>query len=484
MSKTIKTKVIEIEYDNNSEQQAHYLEKLINKNYGIFADLFNGLSKISFLPFKNDQTLYIENIDDLKDCVNEMIPDYLENVIPAIMQETNNQAKSLYLKLLLLDNEKIVDRHYPTLTEDKEYEMYINSIYSLAAAIYCKEKNCPEDFTDIIFDLEDNKIRILSWLYKTASYELLNNLLEEQYQELTISSLEPDEKSQLLNSNLFEMLDLIQEDFNPDKYLNYRRLKYDVSPLTKDELDELCVEFFQKIDPSNTFLNLYNQIKYDRILTVKAKKDNLDNWFCTPSENGYIIVAPMTGTIRDFRSLIHEFTHFIEIHELPSIDMICPSLLEYGSLFMEKEAIKFLEEKKYPQTDIDALRIERQMWTESNTTFALLILQNIKEYLNNGPITSEHDHAIYESTIDDVYDLNSYILQNPNGLVNAYPYMISSYFVQKTKERLDEEPTLLPTILEITTNLVNETPESIITKLSLPITIKPSKEYIKSKKNS
>lgn len=513
MTKIITTKTIDIEYTEETEKEALQLKELIDNNHQIFHDFFLGLDKISFTNFKDETTLSITSITDLKEQLRERIPAFMADTIPQIEAANNGQAEVMYLKFLLLDKYKTIGQYAPEFASNSEYQMYVNSIFSLAAAVYYMNQNTPEKMVDFIFEFPPTeKEKILTWLNEKHRYELLNLLLDDQYQLIIQAEDEETARDPFMKKYLDSILAAIQTDFISSPIYLYDDINTEMPSLTKDELDQLCVEFFTKIDSSGTWLKKYNDIKTERIVCSKAEDSSIIDWYCVPYGDSFAIIAPLTGTIRDFRSLVHEFAHYITLEPLGNNEIITPSIYEYPSLVLEQEAIKFLEEKGYLKEAVDTLRIERQVWTEENILDVNPVLRYLVKYLNNGPITYEKEQeeslaiisdyesygnqelmdiiskyikADYESLTQKIDMQNTFLLQYPDYVVKAYPYVISMYLAKRTEERITDDPTTINRVVETINNIKYETPESIISKLGLQvenINITPPtnpKEYIK-----
>ena len=510
MIKILPTKAMKIEYPEEKEKEAFQLKELIDSNYHIFHDLFLGIEKISFSGENAPTTINITSNEELKAVLKERLPAFMADTIPQIEAANNGQSEVLYLKFLLLDKYNTVQEYAPEFANNDEYEIYINSLYSLAAAIYYTNQNIPHKMVDFIIEpTNEEKEKIIEWLNERHRYKLLNLLLDDQYQLIIQAEDEDVARDPYLKDNLDSILDAIQTDFiNSPIYLQ-EDIKEKLPSLTKDELDELCMEFFQKIDPSKNWLRKYNEMKTERIVCGNAPDNSNIDWCVVPYGNTLVMVAPLTGTIRDFRSLIHEFAHYISLEDLNQNETISPSIHEFPSIVLETEAIKFLEEKGYSKEDINTLRIERIVWTEENILDVNPVLRYLAKYLKDGPITYEKEKAEsenileqyksydndelieiiskyvktdYESLTQKIDIQNTFLLQFPDYVVRAYPYVISMYLAKKTSEKIAAEPSTLYKVVDITNNLKRYTPETIISQLDLPIEKVERavpKEYIK-----
>ena len=74
----LETKIIPIEYNAETKQQAEELKTIIENNPMLFQMFLAGHKKISFLENIDDETLGIDSIDDLKSLLETVIPAYME----------------------------------------------------------------------------------------------------------------------------------------------------------------------------------------------------------------------------------------------------------------------------------------------------------------------------------------------------------------------------------------------------------------------
>lgn len=101
-----------------------------------------------------------------------------------------------------------------------------------------------------------------------------------------------------------------------------------------------------------------------------------------------MIFAPLTGTITDFRDLVHELAHLPALANLCEDEYLPQNLVEFPSIYLEYQAIEFLRTKGYSETVIDALYQERNTWTFANLLEVIPVFKLLKNY-NQAPITKE-----------------------------------------------------------------------------------------------
>ncbi len=504
------TRILEIEYSAENESEVLQIETMIKNNRFIFSDIFRELDKISYLSSNDDKTLYITSILDLKKYLSEQLNSIRGKLIKPLLEENSTFSKALFLRTILMGLYKDlgIDIEIPKAMTD--LEQHVNAVYVVLAAKYYEETNEPDKLLEFIMNPDkDKKNDILVWINESSRFDLLNMLLNEQYQILIQLDGEEEIRDSLLNSHLDEVIEIIERDLQLAP-LAEKEITYNFPTLTQEELHQMCREFFAKIDPTGKWLEKYE--KYHKETIVYGEKDpsTTIDWCNFKDGDDYIIIAPLSHTISDFRDLVHEISHIVSLEQLSEGETIVPSLLEFPAIFMELQAIKFLRQKGYPQELLDALYIERNMWTAQNTITISPILRTLSRYLKNGPITlkSEQDYSLSlignpeELTQDDKDVINQYIpfdesrimelcdekndflIMHPDAVLREYPYTIGKFLAVKSMDKEKEEPTTLPQILSIIENLKNETPEGVIKKLHLDVEELKIEKPVQYKKES
>lgn len=500
----------EIEYNKDNEPEVLKIEAMINNNQYIFSDLFKDLNKISYLSSNDDQTLYISSIADLKEFLSKKLESIKGELIKPLLDENANAAKTLFLRTVLMGlySELGIDFELPS--ESSEFSQHVNAVYVVLAAKYYDEKDEPEKLIEYIMNPDNEKKQeLLLWLNDTHRFDLLNMLLNEQYQILIKLDGEEEVRDSLLNNHLDAIIEIIERDFQLAP-LAEQEITYTYPSLSQEELHKMCQEFFKKIDPTGNWLEKYE--RYHQEVIVYGEKDPATtiDWCNFKDGNDYIIIAPLNHTISDFRDLVHEISHIVSLEQLTEGETISPSLLEFPAIFMELQAIKFLRQKGYPQELLDALYIERNTWTAYNTITIAPILRTLSRYLKNGPISLKGEQEYSLSLVDDIEQLteedrnllnyyfpfqetrimelcdekNDFLIMHPDAVLRQYPYTIGKFLAVKSMDKELEEPQTLSTVLSIIENLKNETPEGVIEKLKLNVTELQEEKPIQYKKES
>lgn len=491
MTKIINTEIIEIEYEDTNKDEVEKIVQAIKKNYLFFQDLTRPYARISFVNSPN--TIQVSSYEDFKNYIGRKLTSFLKDLKESIAknQDLND---IIYLKFILLDKYNSLKNYSPAFAEREDLHVYINSMYTLAASDYYDNEN---DLLDFIFELKDSeKGKVLKHLLDKRRFDLLNHLLQEQLDLIIQGTKEDTEYDSFLKNHMSEILSISQIDFmNGNLVIPTEEKNIELPKINRDELHQLVREFLISVDPSLKWLKIYNKLLEENIIVYgKLHPDDKVEWCCTPYKGKRHIAAPLTGTIRDFRCMIHEFMHYISLLDVPVNEISQLALDEYPSIVFETLAIKFLKTKGYSDDVINALLKERTVWTQDNIFDITPTLKMLNEYVTEGPITFEREQeknkrlqAFIDTNLstdmkESVEKLTStsdqsiidrcdyeimFILCAPLAVLNEYPYVLGKYLSTKTLERLEEEPTLIYILLEITENLQNETPQSIIKKMNL-----------------
>ena len=508
----LEDKTFAIECDDTSEQQAIQIKEFIQKNLLMFSDLFKDLDKISFISSNEDSTLYISSMSDFKEYISKLIPEFMEKVNQQVDEISRKEYEAMLLRILLIDLYRESGLNVEIPFADEKFAQNVAATSAIAAVLYYTEKNSADDFLNYLFDQSlEEKQNILLWLNDKNVFNLLNQLLHEQYQRLIKFDGESDARDDLLHQHLDEIIGIIDSDFE-NTPINSNASNFSFSPLSPEQLDELCIEFFSNIDPTGKWLEKYNRYKQDQIIYSENDPTNPIEWCNFCDEDGkYVIISPLTGTITDFRDLVHEITHIISLEQLADGEEIPPSLLEYPAIFMELQAIKFLRKKGYCQEELDALYTERVNWTAANIFTISPLLKILSRKLKNNEVSFKSEQEYSLSVIGNIdltelseadrqlllyyYPLseeditakcNEYIellILHPDVIVREYPYTIGKYLAVKTMDKEKEDPSTLPKVLSIVENLKNESPTDVIKKLGLAAEQlspqEPPKHYVK-----
>lgn len=165
-----------------------------------------------------------------------------------VYKEGNEDVDTCFLKMLLHDI--IASQKDSQLERDEQLSTNINTIYTVVASNYYENS---EDLIDFIFKpTPEEKEAIFNWLNKKERYNLLNMLLDEEYENmLELESIEQDDyltKGPITFEREKEKMDRIRESISEDLPEEIQEL-LNTLMATQDE-ENVHI----KIDAENAFL--------------------------------------------------------------------------------------------------------------------------------------------------------------------------------------------------------------------------------------
>ena len=336
----LNTSIISIEYTKDCEGTALELKQCIENNSLLFKILLIGYEKITFNCEDDTKAFHFSTLKNFKRKIQFLLLIWNEYVKELILEEETN--KKILKSLFQYELEK--QKGHNCFNDIKSA---INPFYSLIAVLYYEELKKPQELVEFIFSpTETEKEKIFYWFKDKKRFDLLNDLLKEQYKLLIKTDDEEIEHDPFLKNHMKEMNKILNSGFmNEMDILTNEDEKTKLPELTQVELDQLCIEFLSYIDPSLKWLEEYNKLKKEERI-VFTSNFNI-NWECHVFPMASLIFAPLENTIRDFVSLIHEFSHIISLNSLEEIKEYLPiAIKEFPALFFEMCAIEFLKEKR------------------------------------------------------------------------------------------------------------------------------------------
>ncbi len=501
----LETNVIPIKFTDTTANDAAKLKEILESNPTLFQMFLAGHKYISFETTEDEESLEISSLDDFKYLLKEFIPAYMDMLKQKVYSESLENIETIFLRILLLD--KISAKENQTLDNElvSDLNLNINTIYSILGIAYYE--NSPEKLSEFIFNpTSDEKEKIFHWLNKKERYNLINLLIEEEYQKML--ELEALENDSYLRTHLEELLELSEIDIE-DRFKNKEK-STTLPHISEEELDKLCTEFFIQIDPSLKWLKIYKKLKENHnILYGEKFPDSCSDWGCVETTDNVYIYAPLDGTIRDFMYFIHEFAHAITLLNKEKGECIPSTIQEFPPIFFERCATAFLRENGYREEDITDLEEERINATLDNSSDISPSLRYLIDYLNHGSITYETEkekmdrirNAIPNDLPEEMIELlnlmlstqdeenihtkvdaeNLFLLEHPNCIFEEYPYILGSELADATLFKAKKDPMIIYTMLSITENLTKENYASVCGKLGFGTTSKENKPYTKQK---
>lgn len=495
-----------IKYDENSQEEAMKLQEKLIEHQLIFSEVLCGLDKISFIDSPDQTTLYISSIDGLKSYLKKRVK-IIKDKTTTIISLKDKEQTATFLRGLLLELYQSLDIKVDNKEELTFFKGKENAIYDILAAHYYKDDS--QYLNYLLEDSKQAKEEIFSWFNEQERFNLLNQLLSEQYQLL----FQSNQKEEIRDSFLLKYLSNINEQLEQE-ILGVPILEamknYESSPLSQEELYSLTKDFFDTIDPTGEWSKKFEYYHENKIVYEEKEENSNVEWCSFRYNDEYVIIAPLTGKLSDFRDLVHEIAHLVSLESMTEDEFITPSLLEFPSIFLEFQALKFLQEKGYSSKFINNLYLERNSWTiasimevlpvlrllerkmqapitaESEETYSLSMIGSINDYtLEELDTISEYYPFIKEDIFEKCDETIDYLLQNPTSLYKTYPYTIGRYLAAEAMNKSCTDCTVVPKVLSIIPILKEETPESIISKLNLEIPLlKKQPTYVKTNKPS
>lgn len=486
----LQTKVTIIDYDKKARKIALRLKEQIEQNPLIFKMILSGYKGISF-----------GNKDGFFNILNEgNVNTTLESRIISILEKEyqkdakNNTQEEIELAVL----------KYALIECTNSFNLYNierlpeNMIYYYMA--YLKYKNDFDKKSLISFILspkKETKESLFNNLHQRYGITLYNLLLQEQLYLLLgkIPGVKPLDI--FLVDNIAAITALIQDGFT--KRLLYslpEKSTEQLVSITFEQYDNLCREYLTKIDPSLKWLEIY--LNAQKNGNIKYLKDKEGNWESLQRDGVNILTAPLTGTLEDVVSTIHEIPHYIALENVQEDDLIPRTLAEFPSLFFEENIYSFLLEKGYSKSQIRTLRKQRENWTEENNFAVLPFLNYLKEFIIEGPMTRDKikeylnrvylpisnteciesplqklQHEISETNLESLIDTeclsrNIFLIKKNDALLE-YPYVIGSYLAEVANKLSKTDECVIPDVINYDEHLGNVLPEKIFKRFNISL---------------
>lgn len=477
----IKVGNIKIIFDNSSKKEALELKQIIENNKLLFLEMIGNEKIYSFIE-GIPNTVYIDNLNDfIKQIVDiNFYSDEMEKRFSNL-----NQILTVYLGYIIVES-LTVDKIKELYSTDKGIEdaistlgesIYQKEIYEdLLIKDYFDENGTKEDFINYI-KTKNNTKELISKIkdkYRFASYNLVLDNIVEYLKDC--GYLEPENMLEICGNIHFKMRELTIMKFIDQDELNHKLSS--LPKMNKLKLEQYFKEFLNEINPEGILLRIYNEALKNKKIKISKKYQNS---YCVVENNDATLEIKETGTIEDFFTLSHEFMHYV-MH-VYNKDSIPYSLEEFPSIFFEKYALDFLENKGYSTEELEVLHDFRicDMKEKSFGILNFLIAdiidksrgkevddKRLREFVTNLNELIERRNAeirnIYGTKEDGSdyltpYDVEEYIKTDIDertksyflGLiqyVEAFRYPISAYVAFNTYEKLKENKGLINQVID------------------------------------
>lgn len=494
-----KIKINDIEIRYNSHQNIEYIKNVIKNNYYLFSSLLGKSKIISLVPTDDVNVRYISDFDNL---FYEMANIAYNNEDNKKLITNYNLLSMLYLEILFRRNSNNDMALVKTISQISD-----ESLYSTIAYVYYMKEEKFDDFVDYLKNRKDFN-KIFGWLKNETRFDAYNYLLDT-----TINYFKQSDPYFLDNIN--DITDMMLDQLINNVNTRVKEKK-ELSPLTIKEFDNLFYEFLNTINAPDNWKKIYDELKANNKISFIEQLDDIDESACYTDENGDLrIKVSSDGTVKYFYSFVHEFIHYITIHESMAISQF--SISEFPSIFFEKVAIYFLKNKGY--IDFADILIEDRKKNNIDIFISISTLFNdICTYFNSGPLLKtkklkimEKNFKMFQETRGNIiklvgerseqienifqkFDISEKIDENcdyltnefiENGLliINGYQYLLGTFLAEEALKQMNVDDSVIPQMIDITDNLNSLNLKDILTKFNIEnITVDTEKkEKIRTK---
>lgn len=292
--------------------------------------------------------------------------------------------------------------------------------------------------------------------------EIADSLREKHREELFNSLLDTfKESGEKIEKNFVHLVaDFIRKKTNSmDTFIKkYPKSRTPFTPLSKEQLVELFKEFLIEIDSTEDLNQIFEEgITNGTIQFKKSSETEEDNSSEVKSKG--ILITYLNGNTHDLKILAHEFGHYIAIIKKNEPKYY---LNEFLSIFLELEAIDFLERNGLDQKETEALRTIREIklleiYTGITELYVLIdakkkdkpiVAQDLFRIMNGYYEQNEEEFTLKdaESLMDD-YTID--LVQEGSSLFDRPVYLIGYYYAKL----LQQEPNRFQKFLSILAHL-------------------------------
>ena len=492
----IKMGDINLQYDE-SITDIERIKKIIKLNEFLFSDYKD--KTISFVKQNDsdDNVVYVNNFDE-----------FFDNLLKQLLNDTKfifslNQPEllpALYIQLLV-KKESINGETFIQLDDNITDDM-------LWFVLACKFFNCKTKFDELsnFLKYRNDKELIFEWLKQTQRFNTYNYLLE-------IASNYLKEYDFYFFDNINEIFSKMNEK-NFDYVLSSEDLNYKLQKVSEEDLENIFFGFLDKIKAPKEWKKIYIDLKNNNRIIFEESKDGKDNSKCFIDDDGIRKIKVTTnGTVNDFISFVHEFTHYISVQK----NMPPFSLLEFPSIYYERATAIYLFDIGFDEKIIRSVFEDRNKSNFDIYYDLFGILLDMCRYNKKGNIIREEKVELLKNATEKtnecienlinifleegnpIDDLQSLIITDcdygkkvdnecdyytiefiKNGLLvlNGYQYLTDSYLADSVLEK-EYDDTILDKMVFITENLSNFNIKTISKYLGIEDTfIKNQKEKI------
>ena len=493
MTQILKTDIIPIEYDENTKESALELKKLLEQNPLFFKTVLKKYPKISYL--KRKHSFYLQTNEP----INILERMYNGNIDNCNKKDWLDKEAGRAL-LLYTINKKIKGQYdFSELEED--------TINQFIAYGYIHETKAYDKIDSYLLNMtKHQQEKIEEWLYNKYSFELLNYLIEDQYQKIVQRLLSDSEEK--IEETISTMIRITSEE----ELLIEGEEQACTIYMSPEEIDSLCKEFLIKIDSTLNLYNLFCEAKKTGVFIEEAKDKkiiendiDIDDWCCFQHKDGtWYIYSPKTGTILDSIYKIHEFVHYI-INTAPTmLEENIYALKELPSLFFEGLMRRFLIDKGYSEEEIEKDKLSRELGISKMSSVLLDILFYIEQISNGERITFEQElmkqeeikklykklepdqeislDSLKENVLWTIKNSIEELIEDPLFVEETYPYIIGYKYSKILLKRTKQDKNVIANMIDIIPEIKTLTTTESLNRLGLILPVeKASKQSNKGK---
>ena len=389
---------IEIIYEDYQVEKVNYIKSIINNNIEFLTSILDNKLKLSLIPLDLENVIYIKDFDDF---FKQIVFDYFNDEKVQKTFDNPDLLPSLYIEILIRkydidDNQSFVKPNAQISEEMLDF---------LTSYKYFSLNGTLEDFVNYLKTRCDTH-KIIEWLFDEYRFKTYNYLLKITTNYLIDNDFDFLENiSDIAYKMLVASMNLpLSKDYE----------KNDLPAITKQELDDLILEFFEFVKAPISWKQTYKELKDNKQIIFVPSNDTHDFSKCYfDSDNILKIKIKDDGTVICLYSFIHEFAHYMSMKDVLEVSQI--SVSEIPSIFFERLAIIFLKSKGFNNKDIDIL-IDRRKRNNFQLYLSLLpLFVDLIKYIKEGEITKEEKVKFLESEIETVKEFRKELIEELEG---------------------------------------------------------------------
>ena len=475
----IKVGDIKIIFSDNQKSDINRIEKIIQNNYEL---ILSCLGENKTIDISQDESNFNDTFYYI---VNEVYNN-----------DNTKQALSDKDFLSVLHVEAIIRRkkYFNTTIVEQNPNMSDELLSSLIAYKYFESNGTFDDFVEYLKD-RNNEEKIFQWLQDVSRWDTYNYLLN-----ITSNFLKTDDDEFFKRMNYIISL-WFESIIEHNKNNNTSRKEY--QKISDKEFDALFYEFLSYINAPDEWIRIYNNLKAEKLIMLE--KENVsehDNSMCFQDSDGIFKILISNGdNLRGFCNFVHEFIHYVSRQNGLSIEKT--SISEFPSIFFEKIAAEFLEEKGYSCETVNQILNDRDNSNYSLSTSILLpLFSDLTRYINHGKISKKDKMVFYQNQIDSInrarrkmleiltnageeikdpsafeqveVDIEKGVDDECDSLIDAfikegllvisgYQYLLDSYLVEQVLSKRNNNKTIMSRMIDVTNNLGTISIKDILT---------------------